>query len=327
MPHTLIGAAAAPEVPAAALFLVGLLAGITAVFLVFLRFGAVTLIGGLLRWLVKQLPHIPYVSDSVNKFVNAGVNAVDEVLGAAISASSGLAITTLHDSWKLTLWVGDALAGLATSTAHAINVLVTSTIPAAVEHPVRFVQKQLDALIANVTHLQQTIKQNVAAAVAALTATVARNASRAEHAIASAEHSITTAVPRLVGREVADVRGWTQKQLRRLSRRLTRVEEAVGLTALAGVIVAVIAREIPWVRCRNVGKVGKTLCGMPVSQLERLLADFALGATAIFGTLSLETLAKDTQKLVGGLGGEVRHFWRADVKAVARDRQPGQPGA
>lgn len=316
----------APEVPAAGLFVIGLVAAVTALFLVLLRFSAVTLIGGLLRWLAHLVSWVPFVGGLTEDGINAGINAVDEALGAAVAASTGLASSMIHDAWKLTVWVGDTIADLATSTAHAVTAIVTSTIPNAVHSITHPITLSIGAIETRVLSIERAALKDLRGKINAARAAAAGALVLVTTRIHAAEHAITTTIPADLAGIETDIRGWTSKQLRRLTRRMSAVEEAIGLTALTGLIVAVIARQLPWIRCPNVGRAARQLCGMPVTQVEKLLADLALGATLIFGTLSLSQFAKQMQGIVGEAASEVSHFWRADVTSIRSDRQPGQTG-
>lgn len=316
----------APEVPAAGLFAVGLLAALTALFLVFLRFAAITLVGSLMRWIAGALSVIPFVGSWTGALIDDAINAVDGALGSAIAASEKLAVSTLHDSWKLTVWVGSSIANLATETLHGFNVLVTHTIPSAVEDAVGHLRGRVETIETTISHLDKAAIKEVRTDIAGVRHEAAAAERRITRDIATVDHAITSTLPRAIGRDLGELRGWTSKQIRRLARRLSAVEDALSLAALSGVIIGVIARELPWIRCKNVGKAGKALCGLPIAQVEKLLAELTLGLTAIFGTLSLESLAKDLQAIIGGVSTEVLHFWRADAAGSLVDPGPGESG-
>lgn len=287
-----------PEIPAAVLFAVSAVAFLSFFILYMLRFGARAVITGLLGGLASLLPTIFGLRHVVESGVDSVAKAVDDVLGEWASKAQGVGVATFNDAWKLTKWVGKAMADLAAETARAFHLVVTSTIPSAVRSASGFLQSQLAAALLRLHHLEQTVVAGLRADIASIEASVKRDARTAETAIHAAEHAITVTVPDAIGSAVADVRGWTSKQIRRLSRRLTAVEKAVGLTALSGVVVAVIARQIPWVRCQNVGKVGKALCGTSTSSLDRMLEDALLGATLIVATIDLVELSREMQAVV-----------------------------
>lgn len=320
-------AAVAPEVPAALLFAVGLAAGVTALFLFFLRFCSITVIGSLLRWIASALSVIPFVGGWSAELIESGVNAVDRALGAAIAASENLASQMLGDAWKLTRWVGDSIAHLATETLHGFRVMIVHTVPGIVARATAPLIVRIGRLERAVTHLEQTTAQTLQADVAAVEA----QATSAEHRIgrtirhveaqatadaarltgelAVAEHAITVTLPRAVGAAEADVRGWTGKQLRRLSRRLTRVEEAVSVGALTAAVVGVIAREFSWVRCPNMKTLGRAACRTPAQDFERVVEDLLLGAAAIYVALDLEEFAQEMQAVIHDTALVVGAVW------------------
>lgn len=313
-------------VPSAALFAVGLLALLAALLLILLRVVVVTVIGSLLSWIASALKVIPFVGGWSDAVVLDGVNAVDAALGKAIAASERVAVSGLLDAWKLLRWTADQTANLAIETLHGFDVVVTHAIPHAVSSAIGLIRPRVEQIETTVEHLDKTAVAGVRSDLAAVKASALTAEGRIAGELRTVDHSIATTLPRTIAAELGDVRGWTSKQLRRLTRRLSAVEEKLTLAALAGVIVGVIAREIPWVRCKNVGKVGKQLCGMPITQLEKLLADFAIASIAIFGTMSLEGLAVDEQKILAEVAKEVLHFWRADVKGVTRNPGLGDSG-
>lgn len=318
--------AVVPEVPAVGLFAVGLLAALTALFLVFLRFAAITLVGSLVRWVAGALSVIPFVGGWTAGVVDDAINTVDNALGTAIAASEKLAVSTIHDSWKLTQWVGATIANLATETLHGVNVLVTHTIPKAVEDAVGHLRGRVEALEETIEHLDKAAIREVRSDIASVRKEAASAERRISNDFAAAEHAITTTLPHAIGHDVGELRGWTSKQLRRLTRRLSATEEALTLGALTAVVVGIVARHWKWIKCGNVAKVGKHLCGLPVSLLEQILADAALDATALLITLNLRDFVTAAQDVFGETEKEIASFWSAGLKSGVTDRALGSAG-
>lgn len=298
LPQLLATPAAAPEVPAAVLFVVSAVAFLTFLIIYMLRFGAGVLIRGLLGSLASFLPTLFGIRHSVEHAIDYVGGAVDDALGAAASAAQGVAVQTFNDAWKLTRWVGSAIANLAVETAHGFKVLVTSTIPAAVHDVTEPITRRLGAIEARVLGQIDGAIGRLDDAIAAAKAAAAAAIAAVNRRVRAAEHAISSTIPAELGRVESDIRGWTSKQIRRLSRRVSRVEAAVGLTALAGVIVTVIAKELPWIRCRNVGKVGRALCGTSTSSLDRLLEDALLATTLVVATIDLIELSRELQPII-----------------------------
>lgn len=296
--------AAAPEAPAGALFVVSLAAFAAAFVLMLIKYGLLVPIKAVADYVASLIRRVWIVGGPLADIIESLFNWLDEQVTSWLLACWHTGESFLNDAWKLTEMVGDAMADLANSTAATITRIVTVSIPNAVAGGSAAIAATIRAVRAEAIAAERTIRASVVAV----------------------EHAIATTIPATLGRDLAELRGWTSKQLRRAAGRLSRIEQAVSLGALAGVILAVIARELPWIRCRNINSVGKQLCGMPIARLEKLLAEFALASVAIFGTIDLRKLATDYSKLVGAVSGEVRHFWRADVTNAKADPGLGDTG-
>lgn len=72
---------------------------------------------------------------------------------------------------------------------------------------------------------------------------------------------------------------------------LRRLQKAVGIAALTGLLIKVIARRWPWLFCRNWKRIGPQVCRMDPT----LLGDLFQALTLVGGTLSLVEFAKEVQ--------------------------------
>lgn len=89
--------------------------------------------------------------------------------------------------------------------------------------------------------------------------------------------------------------------------RLKRIEKALGLGVLAGLVYKVLARVAPWLFCRNVKKLGNVACGLSPSTMSALEA-LLLGTLAI---ASLEELARFTIAIEEEVASEVKSLLSA----------------
>jgi hypothetical protein len=166
---------------------------------------------------------------------------------------------------------------------------------------------------------------------AAVAAIVAR-AHAVSHAVGARVHAVTQVVTRIekvittkadvyvvrkvraIAAQIAHTVEWDIPLLRRRERALTdsvgrlwhRVksrERALGLGAVTALFVAAIGRlGLGWIRCRNVGRVGRNVCGMNPGLLESLLADSLL----IVGAISIVELARELQRITPDVVDGVR---------------------
>jgi len=121
---------------------------------------------------------------------------------------------------------------------------------------------------------------------------------------------------------IRDVRGF-RRELADLLKLRRRLAWLFAFTSAAGLVaVGIRALKLGWLRCSNVGKAGKAICRTDARWLENAL----LGLVAIFGTMSLETLAVQLYAIVGDGAREVAHFWRTDVGIVPTELELGQTG-
>lgn len=87
--------------------------------------------------------------------------------------------------------------------------------------------------------------------------------------------------------------GTLERKAAAQAKRLTKVEKRFGALAFAGLVAAALAKlGAGWIRCSNVRKTGKRVCGMDTDLLETLLGSTLLLTSAI----SLEQLARELQE-------------------------------
>lgn len=161
-------------------------------------------------------------------------------------------------------------------------------------HPERVIGKT----ITKVEHLTTTVTKAVTVTVPT---TIIRTRTIAEPRIGALERDFT------------GLEKWVRANVKKVS-----IAGAVGL--VAGAVFSTL--QLGWLRCSNVNRVGKALCGFDRALLDALLAGLAVW----LGTLSLEAFAKDVKAVTGTIEGEVRHFWRADVKGAGAGHTFGTSG-
>jgi hypothetical protein len=344
--------AVAPEVPAAGAFTAALLALLAALGLLALREAVQTLIGSTLHALAGILPGSHFFTLGVNlrQIVDDGIDdAVNYVAGQLASwqlACDQTASKLFRDSETLVRDSYDLLASLAGATAHGFNALVTTTVPRLIHDAIG----GLHETVTNVTHVTQHIAKTVVpgvvsdiasaeaalkGGVGALEAKVARLETTVDRiALRPAERVIVkTAVaaaggvaeaPKVIPAPIPNIREWVEGRLKPIEDEIGRLGKITATGALVGIAAGTVLRvlDLGWLKCRNVSRVGKELCGMNVKTLESLLT----GLAALFVTFSLPDFVRYLQPVVGEIGKEVTRFWRVEIEGATRDRALGSPG-
>jgi hypothetical protein len=287
--------------------------------------------------MVSSLPHVTILGHHVPPW-NALANGITELNNYVLQAiGAGIQQTEkgMHAVIGAMTWLlqetAEQVAGLAEDTARGFNTvkkyLVPSQIRAALAHPLR----ELDHLAARTqtivkyptTIVHKTVSviqpglKALEGKVDALEAKVASIGAAAPTVISGAGIGLTLPKPAAIPGDIT--RGLDS--LWKESKRVAKVLTPAGIVGL--VAGSVLARMgLSWLKCGNVEKTGKRICGLNTGILDSLLA----GLVAVFGTIGLVTFAEDVQKVTATFTDDVAGFWRADAPGPGGDRALGQTG-
>ena len=281
-------------------------------------------LGALLGVLVNALDvDIPFVGH-VFHFLASGILALDSAINAALVDGVDGSRWALAKMFNFTALLidrtYDAIAHAAETQYNAVRWVVDHLIPSAIGAAVKPLHGAVKSLSHQLAYLWRVVG-NLAHAVA---------------------HTADTTVPRVIQRTVTVTRVEVEKQTKTvvqavagtlpqvgsIGRTIHGIDETLKETlrklspaALAGVFVGSILSlaGMTWLRCGNVRRVGRAVCGLNANTLEGLLA----GLLSIFGTIGIVKFAGDIQDVVADFGGEVTHFWRADLAGPGGDRKLG----
>lgn len=113
----------------------------------------------------------------------------------------------------------------------------------------------------------------------------------------------TRDIPRIRDRDIPRLRARDRVHNREIARtksRVRRLEKALGLGLLAGIVYRVLARVAPWLFCRNWKRLGRAVCGMNPNALTSLIG-LLLGAFALSDLRRTARIAEDALDLVTGV--------------------------
>jgi hypothetical protein len=190
-------------------------------------------------------------------------------------------------------------ADYAESVAHAIEGIVTHTIPRELHKVERTLGRRIG-------------KAATAATAALLSVRALRRWIR--HAIYAnvlprlrvAEHAIDVTLPREIGAARKRL-GALERELEHPSKAwLRRVGAAIFGAVGLGLLLKTLARRFPWLFCRKVQTAGKRLCGLDAKLFESLLSD----VLAISGTISIVAFARELRPFVDEFGSLIVRFFR-----------------
>jgi hypothetical protein len=191
------------------------------------------------------------------RFVDGNIRAG---LGLAATNTERGALLLFHLAARQLDRIGDAIGGLAFDTAQALTHATTVTVPNAIYAAQR-----------GLSHRIRTAEATAAAAAVAGTLALHRFEAVVTGRLGGMGRDLTT-----------------------LKRRMLKAERALAGAGAVALVGAALARmSLGWLRCRNVRRAGKQVCGMDYDILSSLLA----GTLAVWGAVSLLDFVRELESL------------------------------
>jgi hypothetical protein len=193
--------------------------------------------------------------------------------------------------WRLQRWLLDVeipkLVRLATHAPSAITTTIT---------------KRLQPITRTIVRLPKLTKAQATALVSAAVATYIHPYLAQLRWLRAHFHALTAVLPRVI--PIPHVPTFPN-----IWRRLRALERKLAPAAVTALVVAALARMgLSWIRCNKTKRVGKAICGLDESLVDKFLLD----ALAIFGVLSIvefaEGLVAIEDEAVGIMGRLVREW-------------------
>jgi hypothetical protein len=248
-------------------------------------------------------------------------NAIRDGLYAAISGTEWAWHQTVGQIASLFHQIAHTAEQVAVGTEQAFGWLRHHVIPEAI----RLAVNPVGEIARLALKLAQEVRPVVNQIHPAITRTVYRDVPRAITKAEMAAIAALVHVPAAVNTTI-EVTGsgidYVGREAGALRHRVDELAKRVSPAALAGIVAASVL-GIGWLKCSNVGRVGRRVCGLDSAILDGLLA----GLLAVFGTIGLVTFAEEIQHVLHGFAGDVTGFWRADRPGPGGDRQIGQRSA
>lgn len=261
----MLGEVAAPLAPEFA----GLLAAITVITACLVAIGIITVLDHFSRAVVGGiaglLGHVPGVGGVLSSPVNAVVHWMGSEFARAESALDAVLARFLHELGVLWAWTMYEIRDLSKLVYTLSTVMVGTAAMDAVHSLVRWVEGRVHAAELAIGH----VLARVGTLEHRITATV-------EHWIGPRVTSLEHTVAGVIEHDIAGLRARTRELLDSLDslwHRVRRLDALLGTAAFAAAVAVALARlDLSWIRCRNWGRIGRSICGVPYGLLDALLA-------------------------------------------------------
>jgi hypothetical protein len=288
-----------------------------AIALILLRRVWVSTFGHLLLELAKPFDHAGFTINLGFRKIKLGLQWVATILrglnaaalhllGAGIDATDYAAKRLWHWTAYMLESVGRVVGDLAEQVEQELSYLWRQSIPRYVHaalHPlaskVEWLIHYVEHTVAHPTTIVRPVTRVLDPRIASLEREVKRLAATVE-----ADGAAVLAPPIAVPfPHVGDV----LHGIDALRARLGKLTRQLAPAAVAALVVAALGSlRLGWLKCGNVARFGRHVCGMDGDLLDTLLADTVL----VFGTVSLVEFASEMTNLQDEIAGAVRRFWR-----------------
>jgi len=226
---------------------------------------------------IHKLPKVPLGFTSIGfDFLAAPFEAVDHAIRHAL----GKGIEAMQGVWNYAMGymahaiseTAEAIAGTAEDTLRALDHFKRYVIPATI-----------GALLGPVGQIAYSLRHRIVHAIQVAIAAALRELHRLEHLTVTKAAAVAGVLPlpRL---------GRLERETDSLGKRLTNLAHRFSPAVVVGLIGATIFKsfDLGWLRCRGVGRVGKSLCGAS-GLIEALFAD-AIDVLLVTNLCELVTL-------------------------------------
>jgi hypothetical protein len=267
----MLGEIAAPLVPEFA----GLLVALTLIAATLVAIGIITVLNAFARAVVggmaALLGRIPGVGGVLASPANAVVHWMGAEFGKAEASLDGLLARFLHELGILIAWTMHEIRDLSKLVYTITTVMVGTAAIEAVHALIRYVEGRVhgaELAIGRVLHRIGTIEGRIITKV--------------DHWVEPRLHAVEHLVDGVIEHDIASLRARARAithSLDNLWQRVRHLDALLSTAAFAAAVaVALGTLDLNWIRCRNWGRIGRGVCGLPAELLDALL----LGAIDAF---------------------------------------------
>lgn len=237
-------------------------------------------IGWLFVKLADLLDEVSILGKHPLGFVSAALRAASHNVWVALSTAAlkceTSALFMFHWAGVMIRYMGQAVAELTGATTKTIERIVTVDIP----HAAHAATIPLAQRLHGIDRLPARIEAEVANKLSAFRHGIDRIVNKARSDIRTAVRGIDATISNAL------------KSIRGQSRRLTRVEKALGAATFAALVAKALARlGLRWLRCPTNKRMARGMCKVDPSFVD----EFLTGALLIVGLTSYRDFVKEAQ--------------------------------
>jgi hypothetical protein len=255
--------------------------------------------------------------------LNSLDNAIRDGLYAGIQGTEWAWHQTVGQFAQLYHDLAHTVEQVSGGTLNALDWLRSNVLPEAIRLALNPVGTALAALQAQVEQLLHRTQPVVHDATKVIYRDVPQALTKAEQAAIAAQVVVPAAVTKVIAIPQAGI-DYVGREAGALRRRVDELAKRLAPSALGGVVAASVLGTLGlgWLKCSNVGRVGRRVCGLDSRILDGLLA----GLVAVLGGIGLLWFAAEVQAVGHEFSVAVRGFWKSAGQGPGGDRALGQVG-
>lgn len=234
-------------------------------------------------------------SPSGKVFTAASLKMLEEIGHGLTHTQAAAAERYVTEAWALE-GIGAVIERVAEDAVQTRKLIGQRSKPREI---IRVVRPQTRAQLQPVARQAQHAEDRAQAAERK-TRALDQRVARLERTIAKPHAVAWPGIPGRVGR--------IEREIDRLKGRAGKIGKYASLGAFLLLLAKALEKMgLNWIRCGNVKRFGRRVCGMDASALDTLLN----GTLLIVGTVGLVEFAKGMQSVMDEIEPPVRKFWRA----------------
>lgn len=250
--------------------------------------------------------HTVHLLGPVASWLRWVANEIDYGISQAVLASEKGVVLLWHGLAYQARLLGRLLGDLAETIEAHFKWIALAFPPAALLWLAVRAVRGLPALVRDIHKIEHAAVERVRKAVASLDARADAQWRRLGHGIdrlrVRLDHALAAGLAVVSGRV-----GALERAGERTSARLRNIDRTlVGVGAVALVGAALARLGLSWLRCRNLRRAGRAVCGMNADLLESFVVD----ALVLASSISIVELARECQAFTGEADAALRFFVR-----------------